>query len=151
MNGLGQNGQFWKFLKKTGIFSKKRSKNFCRRSQVLTNCKVSEKSNNGFRAIAWHTDVQTYGRTWILRSPTTSSRDQKTAPQKNEWFSIYKPSKLRFFGLFSATSLTHLWRHNTESYCKQSKFNGKRSISMPSKSHLSFKLHKTRHITFLPP
>ena len=32
---------------------------------------------NGFRATAWRTHAHTDGRTWILRSPTTSSRDQK--------------------------------------------------------------------------
>ena len=39
---------------------------------------------------------------------------------------------------------------NTKSYCEQSKFNGKRSIWMPSNSHLScFKFHKTCYVTFL--
>ena len=73
---LGQNGQFWTVFGQNGQnwnFFKKALGTFFSYLQVLTNCKVSEKVMNGFRATAW----RTYGRTWILRSPTTSLRDQK--------------------------------------------------------------------------
>ena len=46
---------------------------------------------------------------------------------------LYKPSKLVFFGHFSVTSITQLWRHNTELYCKQRKFNGKRKFRCPQR------------------
>ena len=66
---FGQNGQ-------NGNFFKKALGKFFSRLQALTNCKVSEKSIEQFSSYRV-TDVRTYGRTWILRSPTTSSRDQK--------------------------------------------------------------------------
>ena len=58
-----------------------------------------------------------------------------------------KMSGSRFIILQSCV-FTQLWRHNTESYCKQCKFNGKRSISRLSEGHLTcFKLRKIRHVT----
>ena len=51
MGILGQNAQFWKFVAKMGkteIFFKKALGTFFSRLQALTNCKVSEKSNERF-------------------------------------------------------------------------------------------------------
>ena len=61
---LGQNGQFWKFfakMGKTGIFFKKALGTFFSHLQALTNCKVSEKSNERFSSNSV-TDVRTDGR-----------------------------------------------------------------------------------------
>ena len=93
MNGLWKNVKnlhFWAFWAKmtnfgqfldktgqTGIFFKKALGTFFSHLQALTNCKVSEKVMNGFQATAWRTYVLTDAQTWILRSRTTSSRDQK--------------------------------------------------------------------------
>ena len=81
MNGLRKNGKnlhFWAFwakmanfgqflakMGKTGIF-KKALGTFFSRLQALTNCKISEKSNERFssnRVTYVRTDVRTYGRT----------------------------------------------------------------------------------------
>ena len=76
------NGQFWTIFGQNGqngIFFKKAIGTFSL-WKALINCKVSEKSNERFSSNSV-TDVRTYvrtdARTWILRSPTTSSRDQK--------------------------------------------------------------------------
>ena len=76
---------FWPKWAKREIFFKKAHGKFLSRLQTLTNCKVSEKSNERFssnRLTHVRTDGCTYGRTHertqILRSPTTSSRDQKS-------------------------------------------------------------------------
>ena len=77
---LGQKGQFWTVFGQHGkngnFFSKKRLEHFLR-LQALTNCKVSEKSNERFSR-NYVTNAQTNGRTGFLRSRTTLSRDQKT-------------------------------------------------------------------------
>ena len=86
---LGQNGQFWKFLAKmgkNGIFFKKAFGTLFSLLKALINCKVSEKSNERFSSNSvtdGRTDARTYVRTWILRSPTTSSRDQKSSRNPN--------------------------------------------------------------------
>ena len=80
---LGQNGQFWTVFDQNGQngnFFKKALGTFFSCLQALTNWKVSEKSNERFssnRVTYGRTDGHTYRRTWILRSPTTSSREQK--------------------------------------------------------------------------
>ena len=61
---LGENAQFWKFLakmSKTGIFFKKALGKFFSYLQALTNCKVSEKSNERFSSNSV-TDVRTHVR-----------------------------------------------------------------------------------------
>ena len=88
MYGLRKNAKnlhFWAFSAKilevfgqnwqNGNFSKKLGTYFSR-LQALTNCKVSERSNEWFPRNCV-TDGRTNERTWFLRSPTTSSRDQK--------------------------------------------------------------------------
>ena len=66
---LGQEGQFWTVLGqngRNGIFFKKALGTFLSRLQALTNCKVSEKSNEGIprkRVAHGQTDKRTNGRT----------------------------------------------------------------------------------------
>ena len=69
---LGQNGQFRKFLAKmgkTGIFFKKALGTFFSCLKALTNCKVSEKSNERFSS-----NRVMHGR---VRGRTQIERDQK--------------------------------------------------------------------------
>ena len=73
-------GQFSAKIGKTGIFFKKAFGTFFSLLKALINCKVSEKSKERFSSNSVtdvRTDARTHRRTWILRSPTTSSRDQK--------------------------------------------------------------------------
>ena len=85
---LVQNGQFWTAFGpngQNGNFFKKALGTFFSRIQALTNCKVSEKSNERFssnRVTHACTDGRTDEWTWILRSPTTSSRDQKCTEKR---------------------------------------------------------------------
>ena len=83
---LGQKGPFWKFLAKmakTVKIIKKALGTFFSHLQALTNCKVSEKSNERFprKSVAYErTDVRTYERTDATPkvSTTSWSRDQKS-------------------------------------------------------------------------
>ena len=65
---LVKNDQFWKFLAKMGemgIFFKKALGTFFSHLQALTNCKVSEKSNELFSSNSvtyLHTHARTHGR-----------------------------------------------------------------------------------------
>ena len=70
---LAKKANFGQFLVKTGIFVKKALGTFLSRLQALTNCKVSEKSNERFSRNCV-TNERTDG---FLRSPMTLSRDQK--------------------------------------------------------------------------
>ena len=80
---LQPNGHFDQFLAKmakTVKIIKKALGTFFSHLQALTNCKVSEKSNERFqrkRVTHVRTHARTYVRTRLLRSPTTSSIDQK--------------------------------------------------------------------------
>ena len=58
-------GQFLAKMGKTGIFFKKALGTFFSHLQALTNCKVSEKSNERFLSnrMTYVTDGRTYGRT----------------------------------------------------------------------------------------
>ena len=73
---------FWPKWAKRDFFFKKALGTFLSRLQALTNCKVSEKSNEGIPRKRV-TNRRTNERTWFLRSQTTSSRDQKS----EIWFS----------------------------------------------------------------
>ena len=66
---------FWPKWAKREFFQKALG-TFFSRLQALTNCKVSEKNNERFLSNRV-TLARTHGGTWILRSPTTSPRDQK--------------------------------------------------------------------------
>ena len=73
-------GQFLAIMGKMGIFFKKALGTFFSRLQALTNCKVSVKSNDRIsssRVTHGRTRGRMHERTRVLRSPTTSSRDQK--------------------------------------------------------------------------
>ena len=59
------------------IYSKICLEHICRLSMFYLSAKFQKKVMNGFRETAWHTNERTDERTWFLRSPTTSSRDQK--------------------------------------------------------------------------
>ena len=90
---LGQNGHFWRVFGQNGQngnFFQKAFGTFFSLLKALIKCKVSEKSNERFssNSVTYaRTDARTHGRTWILRSPTTSSRDQKLIGQK--WFQLH--------------------------------------------------------------
>ena len=80
---LGQNGQFWTVFGQNGQngnFFKKELGTFFLRLQALTNCKVSEKSNERFSSNRV-THGRTDERTRILKSPT-SRETKKTTVQK---------------------------------------------------------------------
>ena len=79
---LGQKGHFGQFLAKmakTVKIIKKALGTFFSRLQALTNCKVSEKSNERFPRKSV-TDIRTHGRTDATPkvSTTSWSRDQKS-------------------------------------------------------------------------
>ena len=71
---LGQNGQFWTVFGQNGNFFKKALGTFFSHLQALTNCKISEKSNERFssnRVTHARTDVCTYG--WTNVNPQVSN------------------------------------------------------------------------------
>ena len=123
------NGQFWTVFGQNGQngnFFQKSAWNIFSHLQALTNCKVSEKSNERFSSNSvtyGQTHVCTHERTRILRSPTTSSRDQKKfspAYSRDKWPNLGQFwSKRAIFGIFEksanlifSTSVTMLQAKN---------------------------------------
>ena len=97
-------GQFLAKMGKTEFFQKALG-TFLSRLQALTNCKVSEKVMNGFEKLRHgQTNGRTDGRTWFLRSQTTTSRDQKEGLLSRKYlfsliFQLPSPCILYFMSL----------------------------------------------------
>ena len=113
-----KNLHFWSFRPKRAIF-KKALGTFFSHLQALSNCKVSEKSNERFpRKSVTH--ARTYVRIRLLRPPTTSSRDQKVL-RKCDRVADRQFVPYNFFGRF--TNTTHMMKEDSRARPAKSTIN----------------------------